>query len=334
MAEGFRDRLRLSEQEKTVLSHVEFRARTPIPEIARACGYKEPSVRYILAKLIECGVITDRRAFLNLSLLGFTSYALYIAVASWSEGDRESLSRFLSGAPRVSWFAEVGGEYQYALTYSGYDPTELIELRERVSKKFARVIARLAVATRVALWTFPRKYLATAPRKHAGWLQGGPHRAGIDATDAKVLSALSRGGLDSLRLLAERSEIPMSTFDRRVHDLEGKGIIQGYYYRINASAIGFEDFRLLIQSSDVSRDFTNGLLSFSRSHPNVRKFVQCISEWDYELEISVPSAREVSAVVASLNEGFRAEVGRVRIVPIFSEVNRPPLPEGWFSSVS
>src|SRR4051794_27120947 len=121
MSNGFRDRVKLTEQEKTVLSLVEFRARATLTEIAQECGYKDTTVRYILNKLTEKGIITDRRAYLNPALLGFTNYAVYISMASWSGHDRESLSAYLSKAPRVTWFAEVGGDYQFALTFGAYN---------------------------------------------------------------------------------------------------------------------------------------------------------------------------------------------------------------------
>src|SRR3954447_13412890 len=114
MANFFRDNLKLSEQERVVLSVAEFRARAPLSEIAKECGYKETAVRYILKKLIDSQVILARRAYMNPYLMGFTNYTVYISLASWREKDRESLARFLTRAPRVTWFAEMGGDYQYA----------------------------------------------------------------------------------------------------------------------------------------------------------------------------------------------------------------------------
>jgi DNA-binding Lrp family transcriptional regulator len=328
MSDYYRDRLRLSEQEKIVLSHVEFQARTPIPDIARDCGYKTSTVRYILNKFIDSGLITERRSFLNLSLLGFTNYALYITISSWGERERESLHRFLSRAPGVTWFAPVGGDFQYIVTFSASHAEELVEFRHYLSQRFSHVIYGQTVSLRLALWLFPRKYLAKDPRRQAGWFQGGSHRVALDDIDTRLLTAVSRGGFDSFRLLAERAELPPSTFDRRVRALEERGVIQGYCYRMNPTKIGFEEFRLLVHPLSVTRDFTSRLLAFSRSHPNVRKFVQCLAEWDYEMEVSVPSAREVSAFIATLNERFRGELRRVRVVPLFAEVNCPPFPGG------
>ena len=107
-------------------------------------------------------------------------------------------------------------------------------------------------------------------------------------------------------------------------------MVVGYYYRIDAASFGFEDFRLLVHAQEASKRVTARLFAFAREHPNVRKFVQCLSEWDYELDVSVPSAREVSCVIAALNERFRGEIRRIQLVSLFSEVNCSPFPDGWF----
>ena len=330
VTDGFRDRVRLDEREKIVLSQLEFRARASVMEVADACGYKVSAVRHVLMKLLEAGVMTDRRAYLNPQALGFTNYGVYITLASWAPGHRASLGRLLTSAPRVTWLAELGGEYQYGITFSSYNPGEVIELRDRLSRHFPRVIASVTVSARVALWTFPRKYLGGSAKALPAWHQGASTRVHIDAVDAKILSELGRGGFDSFRHLAERTGVPASTFDRRVRVLEEKGIILDYYCRVDPSRIGFEDFRLLIHSRNVSRAITDRLFDFCRSHPNIRKFVVCISEWDYEVEISVPSNREVPSVIAALNERFDGEVFKVRVVPLLSEINRSPFPNGWF----
>src|SRR5437868_15530900 len=51
MTTRYREEPKLTEQEKAVLSLVEFRARTALAEIAKQCRYKEDTVRHILTKL-------------------------------------------------------------------------------------------------------------------------------------------------------------------------------------------------------------------------------------------------------------------------------------------
>ena len=108
-------------------------------------------------------------------------------MASWSVEDRASLATFLSRAPRVTWFGELGGDFQFGLTFAAYSLDEFLEFRDQVSRRFSRVIASQTVATRAALWTFPRKYLWKSIRDVPAWFQGGTKRVSIDATDAKLL---------------------------------------------------------------------------------------------------------------------------------------------------
>lgn len=329
MEAGYRDRLRLSDEERAVLSSAEFAARAPFSELAGSCGLKESAVRYLVNRLIRRGVILGRSPYLNPCLLGCTNYALYIAMASGSGRDREAFSRFLHDTPAVTWFVEAGGDFQYALTFSARHVGELADLRDSLSDRFSHIISGLTVCTRVALWFFPRKYLAAnGPGTARGWFQGGGGDATLDPIDATVLSALSRDRFDSLRALAQRAGIPASTFDRRVRALEEKGVIQGFHYLIDAHAIGFEDFRLLVHSRGMRKDLTDRLVAFSKAHPNVRKLIQCICDWDYELEISVPSAREVRKVVEDLHERFGDDLGRLRVIPLFSDVSGPAFSDG------
>lgn len=320
--------MKYNERDLRILAALEMRADEPLPALARECRCKVSTVRYALAKFIEDGVIVTRRVYLNPDIVGFTNYAFYLTLALGRHLDEFSKFRaYLSKQPRVNWFAEIGGDYQCAFRVSVKSLKDLLELWERLGKTFGQTIIRKEASIRAASSTFARSFLEQQPARTVEFRQGGEARHELSEVDRRVLTALSTEGFESFRALAARFDIPSSTFDRRIKALHKLGVIQGHYYILNVERLGLNEFRLLLHTRGHGANLTSRLRQFAKSHPRIRKYIQCLGSWDYELEITVRSGKEAAAIAALIQAKFRDEIEYVRTVPLFGEVNCPPYAE-------
>ena len=110
--------MKLSEKEGLILCAIENRANASLASIARLTGIKEHAVRYHLQYLVEKGVILNRAPVIDTSLLGFSDFSVYLALASQSQDKLQNLLEAIARAHGVTWLAEIGGEFQYGLQFS------------------------------------------------------------------------------------------------------------------------------------------------------------------------------------------------------------------------
>jgi DNA-binding Lrp family transcriptional regulator len=58
--------------------------------------------------------------------------------------------------------------------------------------------------------------------------------------DAKLINALLGDGRASLRSLAEKLDVSVTTVSNHLRDLEDEGVIEGYTPRVNYDALGYD----------------------------------------------------------------------------------------------
>jgi len=78
----------------------------------------------------------------------------------------------------------------------------------------------------------------------------------LDRTDLKILDVLQRNGRISMTELADEVSLSTTPCSERVKRMEREGVIQGYYARVNPSALGrkllvFLEIKLSAKSGDV-----------------------------------------------------------------------------------
>ncbi len=229
-----------------VLSYFELRANASVVSAARALKMKIPTVRYQLSRLIETGVITSKRAYVDINRLGYTSYFVFFSLASSSPTLRTKLLKKLMDVPEVVWLCEVGGEYHYGVSIAVGSPREVLAFIESLSDIAPKLIRDKLLSIRVSVTTFPKKYLSSKRSSKILLTQGANTVESIDQTSKSVLYFLSKPSFDTERMFAEKSGIVPSTFSRKARELEKVKVITGYQYIVDVSKLQRQVYRLLI----------------------------------------------------------------------------------------
>ncbi len=315
--------VKLNEQDRKILATLEFRAHEPLANIARLCKLRESTVRATLQRFISEKLIITRRLYINPYLLGWTNYAIFISFGQEGTKEEVRFKAYLSKQSNVTWIADLGGEYQMSISVAARHISEVADFISKLTENFPGLILAKTISTRVKLKTFPRKYLSENTHKGLEFIQGGLGNYSLDEIDKKIFKAFSLPGFDSFRRLSERMGIPKSTFDRRVKNLIEKGVIQGLYYILEPSLIQIQEYRLLIKVTKPQEKFSERLLAEVKTLPQVRKWIHCVGEWDFELEINVRTGREVTIFISELKSRFANEITTVNAIPLFGEISVP-----------
>jgi len=315
--------MKLDANTRLVLYWIEMNAAASIPSIARSLKLREGLVRYQISLLKDRGILKRKRTFINSSVLGYSNYVVYFSLGFG--GNQEKFLSSLSSHPQVWWMAEIGGNYQYAVSMSALSIHEIIEAFEKITDKHNVCITKKEISIRIGVDRFSRKYLVHNPKNirtfHLGKTSD---EIVVDQIDKKVLRTLSYRDEMSQRELAQKENIPLATFERRLKNLEINGIIQGYFYETDLSSLGVQQYVFLLETKGFSKEFADKIYDFSQKHSLVRKLVSCVGRWDYELEINITNYSEIKLFRNDLCSNFDNEIADISMYPLIKHKSTPP----------
>ena len=121
-------------------------------------------------------------------------------------------------------------------------------------------------------------------------------------------------------MLAEKSGIVPSTFSRKTRELEKLKIITGYQYIVDVSKLQRQVYRLLVITLSRDENLRQRIYKFSESHPLITKFIECLGQWDYELEVEARDNEEISILRAELLENLPDSIDKVIVVPLLKSI--------------
>lgn len=85
---------------------------------------------------------------------------------------------------------------------------------------------------------------------------------GLDGKDREILFELDLNSRISINKLAKKVKLNSGTVNYRIKKLEEKKIISGYYSVIDASLIGFEQFRVYLKYQYINPEKEEELLNY------------------------------------------------------------------------
>lgn len=304
--------IRLSDTQRTILSSVMLRARTPLAKVARELKLREHTIRYCLDELREAGVIRPF-ALIDVHALGFTDYCLFFSLRSDSRASRNRLMQLLVQSPQTAWVAELSGEFSHTVSLFARDIVDVQRFLESLASAKCGALEEKAFAVRVSWSNFRCKYL-WAGRSSVNELvrRSGSQPQVLDALDARLLATLSTQGLLPNAKLAKLLDIAESTLSYRMKRLEQRKVILGYLYYVDAQQLGYQTARLLVYERHTQPDLSQQLQRFARAHPHITGFVHCVGSWDYELNLEVPNAKAVNEIAEQVQERFEKGVRTIR----------------------
>lgn len=314
-------RLRLSPVERGILAAAKHRANEPIRHIGRLTGYRDHTVRYHLANLVEKGIVYGRVPFINVYPLGYYYITLTFSFRTESEKDKRKILDALIASEQVSFLGAVGGDFQYIVAVCVRSNSEFASFLESLTTVHGNFFHEKSLSTHLRFDAFSSKHLDTeiaAPPVLSYGDVGS--KVNIDEVDHKLLSLLSTGSYRSQRDLARATGIAMPTVNRRIKRLEEAGVIAGYIYRTDLTTIGIQEFVLLVHARGVNPDFKNELSLYASQHPNMVRMIQCLGTWDYEIGIEIPEARKLCEIIDGLYERFALEINKVKILQLFEHL--------------
>jgi DNA-binding Lrp family transcriptional regulator len=320
--------IHLSSRERQVMCSTQHDALRSIEQIAELAKVRVHQAAYTLRNLKQRGILGSLRPAFNAYALGYSDYAFYFSLESSQQRQRSLLLNQIKRSPAVSWCAQVGGPYQYAVSILAKHSSEVQSYLDQLGKAIeGNVSGDLAIRTRVL--SYGRKYLSTLAKKGSLlWFGGEPGSAALDKTDYGLLEVLAHKSYDSWREAARLAGLSASLVLRRIQAYEQMGLINGYYYEFDPTRLGIQVFNLLLCSRSLTLRLREPLEKFARQHPRIVHFVECLGRWNFELVVECERADEAANVACEVRDCFSGEIASLEIIPVFGYLKASLFPFG------
>lgn len=317
---------RLLPTEATILACTELRAKYSIEQIRKATGLREHKIRYALNKMLTRGLLRYM-PYINMGALGLSEYNIFFSISTPQPTIRTRFLTHIKKLKNITWIAEMGGEYQYAISIIAKSSAHLQDIISQMVTPFGNIFVDKVACTQFSYSLLPRKYLCTKDFKLEPLVNRVmSERVAIDVLDQKIISELVASNYESHRQIAMKLNIPLSTLDLRVRELEKKGVIQGYIFDLDISQIDIQHFKLLIFARGLSASLQEGIRTFASQHPNIVYLVECFGNWDFEVGVEVYQSKDVASIVNDLQDRFGSAISSIVMLHKFSEIKSVTFP--------
>lgn len=313
--------MKITSQDKAVLSAIQFNAHASANQIAKISGLKVHVVHYHLRRLKDEGIIRPG-AFVNLSALGLEQYEILFSLSSETTKKRQAISQYFGSHNKVFWFAELGGNYQYGVSLGVRRSREVPEVFKEIAEKFGKVIQKKAVSLLTNVTLFKKKYLTDERGINAqSMLQENASKLDFrtDAIDYKILACLFDPAVESNHDMSRKTGIARATIEYRLKKLEQSNLIQAYIYYISARKLGLQTFKLLLYARGADPAFAAKLLNFCLKHKNVVSFIECLGNWDFEVTVEVLENKEMIELISLFYDNFGQYLTDIEVLTVFDQ---------------
>ncbi len=309
----------LSDLDKKILTYIELRADATVPNIAKKLNLRTHTVYYVINKLKREGII-KKVPFINMARLGYSDYYLFFSLSSHDSSQRKELIQYLLKNQLVTWFVELGGEYQYISALYVKNTIEFSNFLLELSTRFGGLFFKKAFSLHTKSARFNRLYLFPESKRQVITTQATEDIVTVDELDHRILSLITEYSEKSYQEIAKLLNIPFSTLYYRLQILKKKDVVGKELYFVDTTKLAVQAFELLIYTKGLNSAFSDQLFEFAEKHPHIVHFVQSIGEWDFELGIEVETMYDATRISEELYDKFGNTITTITTIPLFKQL--------------
>ncbi|MEZ4753844.1 MAG: AsnC family transcriptional regulator [Bdellovibrionota bacterium] len=275
-------------------------------EIGRLYKIPAETVRYKIKSLVSKGVIADFFTVIDLGKLGYGVHKVMLKLHNVNEDKVTEALNFLSCNKNVNWVARFDGKFDIGFTIQVRYLRELSEFVDILKNKYHNYISKLSFAVNIEADFLTREYLLSKKTRKSGSSKytTPDNPASIDSIDREILQVISSNPRAAATEIATKTELTSETVAQRIRKLEKQKIITGYKISLNTASIDVLNYYLLINLHYVSAERIAELIEYCRAHPSITYVIKALGEWDYEINLEVPSVRFYRDSIMELTRKF------------------------------
>jgi Lrp/AsnC family leucine-responsive transcriptional regulator len=121
----------------------------------------------------------------------------------------------------------------------------------------------------------------------------------LDGIDVKILNILQKAGRTKRNKIAEEVGLSIPSVSERLNKLEEKGIIEGYYAKLNKKAFGYDIMAYIVVIMDSSKHYKN-LISKVEKIPEIIECHSVLGEGSHMLKTIVKNTESLEKLLSEI----------------------------------
>lgn len=266
--------VRLDKKDEKILSYYTQNCRIPLTTLAKRVGLSRTSVEYRLQKYAELGLITGHKAIINIRLLGFRSYHVFLSLETLNE--ETILKDRALESKAVNTYITYRGRFGSELSIMAKTPEEF-------AKEYAALVEGLTVVHEAItiLSSTIRSLVLPGVVFESQKIDNVPKI--LDDLDFRILDYVSEHANDSFRTIAKKLNTTSDVISYRIKQLNNNYIL-GFRPALNYNALGYSIHAVLVTLNKNSKESSH-LLSWLKNEEPVLWCVNTIGSYDLVLYV-------------------------------------------------
>lgn len=121
----------------------------------------------------------------------------------------------------------------------------------------------------------------------------------LDDIDIKILKALQEKGRTKRNQLAEQVGLSVPSVSERLNKLEERGIIEGYYAKVNKQSFGLDIMAYILVVMDSSKHYKS-LISHVDKMPQILECHSVLGEGSHLLKVVVKNTQALEKLLSEI----------------------------------
>ncbi len=121
----------------------------------------------------------------------------------------------------------------------------------------------------------------------------------LDTIDKKILDILQENGRTKRSVLAEKVNLSLPSLSERLNKLEEKGIIEGYFTKVNRKAFGLDIMAFITVIMDSSKNYRD-LTKHVQKTPEILECHSVLGEGSHILKVLVKDTASLERLLSRI----------------------------------
>lgn len=301
-------------KDKKILYTLTLNARFSINTLSKITGLSRDIVKYRLDRLEKEGIIAYYVTHTNIWKMGYQAYVVLLKLRSTDKETNDKLLNYLINNKYITWINKVHGSLDLIIAFTCETKDEIILEINKFLKDFKEIIVKYDILESIREKFTGRKYIlpkedrdevekrlsTTNDRgsfyniitKHAkdNYLK-------IDEKDKEIMTVLEKRCRISLKELAHKCNLPISTTYNRLKKLTENKYIFNFYPYIAPFKYALIYNWCLLQANITDKHTEAKFTRFMNEHENIEYWFKTLGRWNWLIGLTVKDAGHLQQII-------------------------------------
>ncbi len=307
--------MKLDLLDKKILHQLDINSRKSANEISKKVKASKETVNYRIKRLVDRNYIINFYSLINMSLLGYYTYKIYLKLHRTTAKVEKDLAIFLRKQKRCTNLRLVEGPFDLDFVYIAKNPGDLVVFFKKLKTIFSDYIIEKAV--HITTITYKIHQFGPTEEPRLSFDQYNPKEEKIDEIDHKILRSISKRSRIKFTRLGTKIGINAKKVAYRVKRLENKGIIVGYTYKPNIGKFNLDSYQFNIALRNL--DYIPSVIRFFEKKGVLRYVSSLLGKYDLSVELHIDGSNELRKIIDDFKENFIDKYVYYDIFSIFKD---------------